>query len=71
MILIALLINIAAKIKGTPRPIAYNAINIELLANEASCAANDNIVPSMGPIHGVQPNANARPKRYAPKKEPP
>ena len=48
-----------------------NAINIELRANDASCAAKDNIVPSMGPIHGVHPKANASPSMYAPKALPP
>ena len=51
--------NTPIKINGIPKPIEYASNKLNDV--EGVVAANVSIVPNIGPTHGVQPIANAKP----------
>ena len=51
----------AAIRNGIPSPAEYTASSPAPFATVASLAATDRIAARIGPMHGVQPNAKARP----------
>src|SRR4051812_7949681 len=51
----------AAIRNGMPRPAEYTASSPAPLVTVASLAATDRMAARIGPMHGVQPNANASP----------
>ena len=52
-----------ATTNGTPRPSEYAARRPTPWATVSCCDAYNRMAPRMGPMHGVQPNANASPTR--------
>lgn len=53
--------NIPIKINGIPNPSEYASNKANAWPGDA--AANVSMLPKIGPMHGVQPVANANPKR--------
>jgi len=61
MILVNLEKKIPIKRNGIPNPSEYASNNVNAWPGDV--AANVSMLPKIGPIHGVQPVANANPKR--------